>query len=775
MTTETVSSSGSNISFFNTYDSTVTANYQACIVAAENDIEARWTCSAPLTINEDFTAAAEGLNGDLASNSFYIVTVTYSQLKNALAAHDSGSVYAQDGVAALPVTDPSGGAGWSLPEAYAQMLGLTGSNSADTVTLNTSYNWSYGQDVINTIEHEITEGGMGRIGGLGDQNNFWSTMDLFRYSAAGVPDYQDGRDQVVTYFSYNGGATLSTLSYNNEYSGSRKTNSGDTADFTQLDVFGTGDPGETNALSQTDQEEMDVLGWTPLANPDVEIVSLTPANATATAGGSISVDAEVKNAGNASAGSFSTAIYISPDSTYDSKAKLLTTFSTTSLGVNASVDLTKSVTIPSTLASGSYYLIAVADSGNNLTDLNPANNSYSTQITVKAAATLYDFYFIYPDGSYYYGTVADNGSYGYSVGETVYGTTQGYYYIYSSAGATSEAAGTVSETYYYDSYNGLAYTPSYTAAGTAGLNKDLDYVYSNAEYQAYGYGGYYEAGTTSLTEPKSTLPVANGGAATISREFLWSYDIDNASGAALTNTDQITYAVQGLQHGALYVDGKPASSFTQADIDNGLVQYRNDGDGATSDGFWFTVSDPAGHQITEYYNIAVVGTAVPVVDGNVPLQVASGDTGMLLEHLSAVALGDQPSDITYTVSEGPQHGILIDNGKPATSFTQADVDDGYVQYHSVGDGATSDSFSFTVSDAAGDRTAPQTFNIAIGAAQSAATSGSAADNSSANIALLASYAASSFATPSEGYCTSLVSDPSLTAAQLQPLLTQPHS
>ena len=145
------------------------------------------------------------------------------------------------------------------------MLGLTSTTRSpdDIVTLNTSYNWSYGQDVINTVEHEISEGGMGRIGGLGDQNSFWSVMDLFRYNSSGVPDYTDGRDGQTTFFSYNGGATISSLSFNNEFnSHGQQVNGGDTH-FVQQDVFGTGNPGETNTLSQTDIEIMEALGWDP--------------------------------------------------------------------------------------------------------------------------------------------------------------------------------------------------------------------------------------------------------------------------------------------------------------------------------------------------------------------------------------------------------------------------------------------------------------------------------------------------------------------------------
>jgi hypothetical protein len=253
------------IVFNNTFGPGVSAAYQSCVLSAEAQISSLWT--SPITLNLEFEASAQGQNGCLASNSWpAFIDVSYSQLKSALMSHATSS-YAQSAVAALPSTDPNpaGGADWALPEAYARMLGLSSYKPTfdDVVTLNTSYNWAYGQDVINTLEHEITEGAMGRVGGLGDQNGVWSTLDLFRYTAAGVPDYTDGRDGQTTYFSYNGGTTLSSVAWNNQYSGSTHVNGGDTGDFVQQDVFGTGSPGETIGLSQTDIALMDVLGWNP--------------------------------------------------------------------------------------------------------------------------------------------------------------------------------------------------------------------------------------------------------------------------------------------------------------------------------------------------------------------------------------------------------------------------------------------------------------------------------------------------------------------------------
>jgi hypothetical protein len=94
--------------------------------------------------------------------------VSYATLRSALAAH-ANNPDAQAAVASLPATDPTfsyaGSHLWSLPEAYGRMLGLSTTvySPDDTITLNTSYTWSYGQDVIDALEHEISEGGMGRV------------------------------------------------------------------------------------------------------------------------------------------------------------------------------------------------------------------------------------------------------------------------------------------------------------------------------------------------------------------------------------------------------------------------------------------------------------------------------------------------------------------------------------------------------------------------------------------------------------------------------------
>jgi CARDB len=396
-TTEIVTFAGSGITFNNTFQAGLPQAYVNDALAAEQLIASNWT--GTVTINESFTAQAPGLTGWLASNSFYVYGVSYTTLRGALgtlAAQEPGNTYLQQVVAHLPSADPSGGAGFELALPYARMLGLAASaqNPDDIVTLNTSYNWSYGQDVIDTLVHEITEGGMGRIGGLGDQNSLWSVMDLFRYNSSGVADYTDGRDGRATFFSYNGGATLSGLSFNNEYSGSTKVNGGDTADFTQLDIFGTGTPGETFTLSQTDIQIMEALGWAmaPPQQPDVRAY-LNMSNLTAQAGSTINVDLWTDNFGSGASGASTTGLYLSTDANITTSDTLLTTRSVPMLASNGTAGWYDhqnfNVVLPSNLAPGVYYLGGLADYNNQVSESNESNNNWNqVQITVTASHTV---------------------------------------------------------------------------------------------------------------------------------------------------------------------------------------------------------------------------------------------------------------------------------------------------------------------------------------------------------------------------------------------------
>jgi hypothetical protein len=202
------------------------------------------------------------------------------------------------GTATLPQTDPTNGGTWYVPAAYARMLGdpnattggqtdpniktQSGQNPPifdSVVTLSTAYDdpavadtWAYGQDVINGVIHELSEGILGRTG-FGVWTGAFSTMDLFRYALADSQhptpwlDTKNGTDGITTYFSSDGGKTLSSVPFNNQYtSPTSASNEGDAADWPNTApnaywVFGNTNARETFTLDQTELNIVQALGW----------------------------------------------------------------------------------------------------------------------------------------------------------------------------------------------------------------------------------------------------------------------------------------------------------------------------------------------------------------------------------------------------------------------------------------------------------------------------------------------------------------------------------
>ena len=229
--------------------------------------------------------------------------------------------------------------------------------------------------------------------------------------------------------------------------------------------------------------------------------------------------------------------------------------------------------------------------------------------------------------------------------------------------------------------------------------------------------------TTPPVEPQSTLLVALGGSATLSTAFLLS--TDNVSGP-----DAVMYRIaRAPAHGTLLLDGVATHSFTQADIDAGRVRYVQNGDAAASDGFTCAVSDAAGNTIgPEPFAIAIVETTDPVAVGtDAGVCAVGGDLPIWKDALCTVALGRDPAAMVYRVVGAPAHGALLIDGRPADSFTQADIDDHHLAYVQRGGPADSDGFSFVVTDGAGGQTAPQIFHIAIQGRTPAATDPAVSD------------------------------------------------
>jgi len=274
---ETVTLAGSGLTFINTYDASVGSGYHTAILYAEHELESHFTNAVTIRVNFGFQNL--GPNAAAQNSFFNTVTVSYATLKGALTSHATSA----DDVAAvnaLPASAPgnshssSASTGFLIAAGEARILGLAGAsnNLDDSMVLGSAYTWNFdpnnraaagGLDAIGAIEHEITEGGMGRVGGLGYQNNTWGPEDLFRFTSSGVRDYTGGQDGVTTYFSPNGGSPDLGLPYHNAVNASGTFDGQDPGDWSSIgDSFGAAAFGTVDSLSNTDIRLMDVLGWT---------------------------------------------------------------------------------------------------------------------------------------------------------------------------------------------------------------------------------------------------------------------------------------------------------------------------------------------------------------------------------------------------------------------------------------------------------------------------------------------------------------------------------
>jgi hypothetical protein len=273
----------SNLQFHNTYDTTTIPSQflvqvQEAATIAELNLEDAFRLQnrQPVNLNVSFDFADLKSNAVLASNNSNSQNgevIPYAQLKSDLtAAANFNNPSTAAGVAALslPSTDPSNGAGFWISPGQAQIFDPKNHPASHTTTdvfvnlnSNSGIDWgTYSVDAMAAvIEHEITEGGMGRLGALGLDKDTkgnpitaWAPMDLFRYSAPGTHDYSVNGP---SYFSLDGKQLLNQFQ-NVGWIGQL---TGDLDDFAGNEVFGANDQGSSPALSDTDVKVMSALGW----------------------------------------------------------------------------------------------------------------------------------------------------------------------------------------------------------------------------------------------------------------------------------------------------------------------------------------------------------------------------------------------------------------------------------------------------------------------------------------------------------------------------------
>jgi len=209
------------------------------------------------------------------------------------------------------------------------------------------------------------------------------------------------------------------------------------------------------------------------------------------------------------------------------------------------------------------------------------------------------------------------------------------------------------------------------------------------------------------------LTIAENATGTvISNTMLLSSDVDNT-------TSQLVYTVSSVTaNGTLRRSGTELalnSTFTQADINSGILTYDHNGSETTSDSFSFSVDDGAGTASTGTFNFAITpaNDNTPVITSN-----GAGATASIsiAENTTAVTTvtatdGDLPAQtLTYTIVGGADSALFVINtstgvlafvsGRNREANTDVNLDGIYDVTVEASDGTLTDtqSISVTITD-----------------------------------------------------------------------------
>jgi subtilase family serine protease/subtilisin family serine protease len=119
--------------------------------------------------------------------------------------------------------------------------------------------------------------------------------------------------------------------------------------------------------------------------PDLSATSVS-GPASGNPGQQIQTTVVVTNQGTANSGGFNVGVYLSLDAAITTGDTLVGSGSVSSLAVGGQQTLTVSGTIPSSLTPGTYFLGAIVDSGNSVSESNENNNSVAGNQTSVASA-----------------------------------------------------------------------------------------------------------------------------------------------------------------------------------------------------------------------------------------------------------------------------------------------------------------------------------------------------------------------------------------------------
>jgi T1SS-143 domain-containing protein len=202
--------------------------------------------------------------------------------------------------------------------------------------------------------------------------------------------------------------------------------------------------------------------------------------------------------------------------------------------------------------------------------------------------------------------------------------------------------------------------------------------------------------------------VAEGAILTLTSAKLGYTDPDNGP-------TEVVFRVSNVLHGVITNGGAPATSFTAAELNSGLIKFTHDGSEGPTASFNVAVED--GNQDGSVPTVGTFNlTVTPVNDA----PVITGDRGLAVNEGATVAVtatdlgfsdpDDVGTGVTFTVTS-PINGSVLVNAVAAASFTGQQLTDGLVSFRHNGSETTSASFGVSLEDGNEDSSAPVTTTI----------------------------------------------------------------
>lgn len=212
----------------------------------------------------------------------------------------------------------------------------------------------------------------------------------------------------------------------------------------------------------------------------------------------------------------------------------------------------------------------------------------------------------------------------------------------------------------------------------------------------------YAPNQAPTLDTNTGVTLLEGGSTPLTTSDLSASDPDDAPSA-------LTYRVtDGPTQGTLVVDGSPNASFTQADLDGGLVEYEHTAPNATNDSLSLFVEDAGGKRTSEAtFPIVVTSANAPPTVSLDPPNASIAENNSPPTRVATVSVADDGLGTNERSLSGPDAGsfALTDaNGLVLTESADAEATRRYSVTVAVNDPAVapspndSEEFSLRVDD-----------------------------------------------------------------------------